>query len=182
MAKLGMDSLKNMPMTTSPAPDARATAIQAFYTRSADKGDPVRLFVNQVSTQGRPDFDGVIGGRRVVVWIRRHQGKKFLSIYGNRKDETGMLPPLGTARLVVTDRGIPKLAIRMDVNKNSEHEVIWATASIKLDIKILVAAGLDLKVLALRKQAAAEAQVIKQQENQTLVPAAEQSGITEDFL
>ena len=139
--------------------------IQAFYTRSVDKGSPVKLFVNQVKTSGHPNFDGLIGGVRVVLWIREKEGKKFLSIYGSVKDESGMLPPLGTAKVVVTDRGIAKLAIRMYIDRGKDKEVIWATASQKVSNSVLVAAGLDLKVLAIRKKAAVEARARKTETN-----------------
>lgn len=143
----------------------RGPQIQAFYTRSIDKGPAVKLFVNQVQTSGHPHFDGSIGGVRVVIWIRDKDGRKFLSIYGNVKDEAGLLPSLGTARLVVTDRGIAKLAIRMYADRGKDQEVIWATASPKLNNSVLVSAGLDLKVLALRKQAALEAKARKTETN-----------------
>lgn len=146
----------------------RLPGVVAFYTRLMDKGDAVKLYVNSVTTRGRPDFDGFVGNQPVVVWIRRHQGKKFLSIYGRQKDDKGLLPSLGTAHLVVNNRGIPKIAIRMHAHQGNLRPVIWATASPTVDQRILVDAGLDLQVLAFRQQAAAEARVKKSNSNADL--------------
>ena len=151
----------NATPTTRNSP--RGSQIQAFYTRTVDKCELVKLFVNKVKTPGHPHFDGIIGDNRVAIWIREKEGKKFLSIYGSVKNTSGNLPPLGTARLVVTDRGIPKLAIRMTSNRGKPQEVIWATASKGLHHSILESAGLNLNVLAFRKKSVMDEKLKKMQ-------------------
>lgn len=126
--------------------------VEAFYTR-APSAQPVSLWILDLKTDGAPDFDGSIGGKRVAVWIRHSQRSgSFLSIHAQTKGADDRFPQLGTANVVVNDRGMVRLAIKMEETK----EVLWASVSKKAPEDILVRCGLKLDLLA-QKRASYEA-------------------------
>lgn len=152
-------------MTTSASAQAGTPApkkIEVFYMQRTLEGKPapvvVSLWSNEGAKAGAPDFTGRIGEHRVVVRIRNGANGIFLSV--NRsipaeqvkengfKEET-----IGTANLVINDRGYPVLAIKFNADKAN---TIWANTSLKASTDLLVKCGLNLETLA-KKKAAFEA-------------------------
>jgi hypothetical protein len=162
----------NTKTNTSAASDNNAEkAVQAFYLSGKT---PVSLWINRVTTKGAPDFDGTIGGQRVALRIRNGANGKFIAITRSLKPseigENGYKEAqIGSANLVVNDRGIPNLAIKLDADKD---HTIWANVGLRVPQELLVAAGLNLDILAQKKAAyqarKAEAQ---KQDSQEAVPA-----------
>jgi hypothetical protein len=160
---------------------ANATAvkkIEAFYNKPAEgkTGTVVSLWINTVTTAGAPDFDGSIGGQRVAIRIRNAAKGSFLAITKSLKaEEVGAdgykEVQIGTANLIVNDRAIPVLAIKMNDNKD---QTVWANVSLKAPQELLIAAGLNMTILA-EKKAAYEAAKAAKAEAQ--VHAAEEEAV-----
>jgi hypothetical protein len=151
----------NAVVATAPAADKK---IEAFYAKPQEgkEGHVVSLWINTVTTEGAPDFDGKIDDQRVAMRIRSGAKGSFLSITKSLKPEDVKADgykeeQIGTANLIVNDRGIPVLAIRMLANPDA---TIWANVSLKAPQDLLMSAGLNLEILAEKKaqHAAAKAQ------------------------
>lgn len=130
-----------------------AKAVEAFYMRAGERGTPVSLWINRVTTKGAPDFDGTIGEQRVALRIRSGANGSFLAVTRSLKQsevkEDGFKEAqIGTANVIVNDRGIPVLAIKLDSNPG---KTVWATASLKAPQDLLVQCGLDLEILKQKK-------------------------------
>lgn len=153
--------------TASPAaaPDAAAEKkVQAFYTKApkaaatpAGSNAPataaapvVSLWVTTKTQAKSPDFDGVIGDRRVAGYLHKGPKAGFISFIDSKtgKGADGKFIQVATANVVVNVAGIPKLAIKMVGQKNT----IWAECSLKVSQDTLVAAGLDLAIQSSKKE------------------------------
>lgn len=147
--------------------------VEAFYLKGQTA---VSLWVNQVETKGAPDFDGKIGEQRVALRIRNGGKGKFIAITRPLKPaEVGAdgykERQIGSANLIVNDRGIPVLAIKLDDQKG---KTIWANVSLKAPQDLMVQAGLDLTILAEKKAAHAlrkAAGQVEQEHAEEAVPA-----------
>lgn len=130
-------------MATSTA----AKRIEAFYTRRGDSGVPVSLWLGDGASESAPRLDGLIGDRRVIVFLRNGDRGRFLSIKGSKRLADGLLENLGTGNMVVNSRGIPKLVIKMDGHEGS----IWAEVSKRAPDQFLTDAGLNMESMAAKK-------------------------------
>ena len=153
-----------MATTNTPAAEA-AKKIEAFFTLPAAKTQ-VSLWVSEIATKGAPQFDGKIDGKTVAVWTRKAKKGNFLSI--NKRVKTGekdaagkpvyTTEQVGTANIVVTEKGIPKLAIKMADDKDV---TIWASIRKTTPQALLDASGFDANMIESKRAAAAAAAAAK---------------------
>jgi hypothetical protein len=132
--------------------------IEAFYLRAGARGTPVSLWITQVNAAGAPDFNGKVGEQRVTLRIRNGANGSFLSVIRNLRpeeiDDDGYRDTqVGVANLVVSDRGMAVLAIKLTTNPD---KTIWANVSPRTPLDLLVRCGLDLDTLARKKAAYTE--------------------------
>ena len=135
-------------------PAAKATAdkkIESFFTRDTNKGTPVSLWVLERTSAKAPAFDGKIGTKRVAAFIRKGSKGPFLALVGPKpKDgEDKDRPQLGRANIVVTDKGIPKLAIELE----GQAAPIWASIRKTTPEALLIECGFDKDKIAAKKAA-----------------------------
>lgn len=110
----------------APVAAAKTVRDEVFYTRGS-RDMEVSLRVNKVETKGAPDFDGQIGGKQVAAWIHINSatGAPFLAIHRSQKGPDGKYQQLGTARVVINDRGMVRLAITLQ----GERGTLWASVT-----------------------------------------------------
>lgn len=145
----------------SPATDATASKVEAFYKKEKDRVI-VSLWIVDPKIQGAPDFDGTIDGQVVNVRIRNGVNGAFMAV--NKRVDTGEVTAdgkqvfreeqLGTANLVVNSNGMPRMVIKLNTNK---AEPIWASVSKKVPDDLLAKAGLNFQTMAERRAAKATA-------------------------
>jgi hypothetical protein len=126
----------------------------AFYTLASSKGTPVVLFLNE-DVRGRgPKFGGTIGKDKVDLFLRKSAAKgNFLSIVQRApKGSSEPGPQIGRANLVVTQRGTPRLSIRLDA---AADQTIYANVRRAVPEPLLAECGLDLARLTEARAAAA---------------------------
>jgi hypothetical protein len=130
----------------------------AFFTREEAKGPKVEIFKNLSDKARAPLFDGKIDDVHVSMFLRKGPKGQFLGLVGDKKEGDERSPDLGTANIVTTTSGSPRLAINMKNADGTKAEVIFASISKKVDNEMLVKIGLnEAKQIEKRATAAAKA-------------------------
>lgn len=137
---------------------ARSGNFPTFYTRRDAEGVKVALWAGRSAEAGVVEFNGTLGERKVTLRSVNGSRGRFLTVVEMRVAAAGEGEPavrkevtIGAANIVVSDKGYPNLAVRL----NGQDQVIWASVSRTAPQQLLVDAGLDLDRLE-RKRAAAQ--------------------------
>lgn len=146
----------NTPAASSASADMTPVAkrIQAFYSQKDSKGPVVSLWLSEKTQAKSPDFDGTIDGQRVAGYLQKGPKAGFVSFLDSKtgKGADGNYTQVATANVVVNRFGIPNLVI-----KSAGKDDLWVECSLKLSQDTLIAAGLNLEILAAKKAEAATA-------------------------
>jgi hypothetical protein len=132
-------------MATENKPTAAKTFV-AFFTPAASKGTKVEIFKN-----------GKIGDTHVSMFLRNGPNGAFLGLVGDKKEGEARSPDLGTANVVTSATGSPRLAITLK-KADGAKETIFASISKKVENETLLQIGLNETKQA-EKRASAAAKV-----------------------
>lgn len=157
---------ENKPVATE---KAAAKTFVAFFTKEGDSGPKVEIFKSTSEKAKAPLFDGKVGNDHVSLFLRNGTKGHFLGVVGN-KDAEGKSPNLGTANVVTTKRGTPRLAINMK-DADGKKTVIFASISKKVDQEMLVKIGLNETKQATKRAAAAAEAVASAEKKPAPAPA-----------
>jgi hypothetical protein len=143
-------------MATENKPTAAKTFV-AFFTPGASKGPKVEIFKNTSDKARAPLFDGKIGDTHVSMFLRNGPKGAFLGLVGDKKEGEARSPDLGTANVVTSATGSPRLAITLK-KADGAKETIFASISKKVENETLLQIDLNETKQA-EKRASAAAKV-----------------------
>jgi hypothetical protein len=123
--------------------------VEAFYTGKNDAGPKVSISINPNTKTGAPKFIGMVGEKKVGGYIRKGPTGAFIAFVGDR-DKQGQYPQLGAGNIVVNRNANVRLSLKM---KDCE-ESIWVNVADGVDQDLLVECGLNLDILASKREAA----------------------------
>lgn len=154
------------------APVSAPKKVEAFYLKPAagETATPSgSLWINTVTTKGAPDYDGTINGQRVALRARKAEKGTFLSITRSLaeneiKEDGYKEEQIGTANIVINDRGFPILGIKLNSNPG---KTIWFSVSKNVPHDMLVESGMNETILAEKKAAYELAKAAKAAEKET---------------
>lgn len=143
-----------------------------FYTRPNARGAQIALWLSHIETPKAPTFKGEISGERVSAWLRVGENGPFIGIHLPDKGPDGLYPRVGSANVVVNERG----EIRCAVNLVGKTETDWASVSKTASDALLVQCGLRPELIPKRKaefaaKKAAEAAAAKAAPSGATAPA-----------
>jgi hypothetical protein len=121
----------------------------AFFSRGEDS-DPVIEFYRSTSPNPKaPLFSGKVGDKRMSMFLRHGVRGPFLGLVGGKIEGTNQYESLGTANVITSKSGAPRLVMRMG------SERLFCSVSKNLDDDLLVRLGLDLEIQQQKREAAA---------------------------
>lgn len=164
------------------APAAEKSGFTRLFFANANDGvGKVDLYLDPKNPEleaGRPGLFGYLDGQRISAFVQpggtSKDGKEYspfltLQASGAAKEGGGYEDSknIGTANVVVTEKGHVRLAMKLDGQENA----VWATPRKDVGEDLLVKMGLDVERLL-----AARANAAKNSANEEAAPAKKASG------
>ncbi|MDB5816967.1 MAG: hypothetical protein JWQ11_607 [Rhizobacter sp.] len=128
------------------ATDTGDERFEAFFTRTRVKTSPVSLWFTPALHATMPMFDGEIDHIPVTLRLQDGSRGRFFTVTGPPDGQGDQPPTLGTANVIRTADGLPRLVINLASGKGNYRmkRTVWASVSKRLSDAALRDLGMAL--------------------------------------